>query len=203
MGERTAPSGTRADGKRRAIVRAALAEFLDGGFDVSVDRIATSAGVSKVTVYNHFDSKENLFRAVVSAQLQGALAEVERQVEARLGNSDDVRAELVRACRSWVAALTTPDMLALRTLVAVESRRFPELGDAWLERGPNVVFAKALARLNDRGVLRVADVDIAVLQLAGLVLSPHLVYGRTPGKRLTDRLIVTGVDMFLGHYARN
>ena len=211
MGEagRVAPSGARADGKRKAIVQAALTEFLDDGFDVSMDRIAAAAGVSKVTVYNHFDSKENLFRAVVSGQLHAALSVVEQLVEARLGGSDDVRVDLVRACRAWVTALTTPDMMALRNLVAGESKRFPELGETWLEHGPNrlhVVFATALNRLCKRGVLDVADVELAVLQLSGLVLSPNLVYGaygRTPGKKLADRLIVSGVDMFLSYYGRN
>lgn len=206
---RAAPSGARADGKRKAIVRAALAEFLDAGFDVSMDRIAAAAGVSKVTVYNHFDSKENLFRAVVSGQLHGALSVVEQLVAARLGDSDDVRGDLVKAGRAWVTALTTPGMLALRSLVARESKRFPELGETWLEHGPNrlhAVFAAALTRLGQRGLLDVADVELAVLQLSGLVLSPNLVYGvygRGPGKKLSDRLVVSGVDMFLSYYGRN
>jgi AcrR family transcriptional regulator len=206
---RAAPSGARADGKRRAITQAALIEFLGDGFDVSMDRIAAAAGVSKVTVYNHFDSKENLFRAVVSGQLHTALSVVEQLVEARLGDTDDVRTELVKACRTWVTALTTPDMMALRQLVAAESRRFPELGETWFEHGPDhlhSVFAAALTRLTERGVLDVEDVEVAVLQLSGLVLSPNLVYGaygRAPAKKLADRLIVAGVDMFLGHYGRH
>jgi TetR/AcrR family transcriptional repressor of mexJK operon len=206
---RTAPSGARADGKRKAIVQAALQAFLDEGFDVSMDRIAAAAGVSKVTVYNHFDSKENLFRAVVSGQLHGALDVVEQLVSARLGDSDDVRAELVKACRVWVTALSTPGLLALRTLVAGESKRFPELGETWLEHGPSrlhAVFAAALTRLCQRGLLDIADVELAVLQLSGLVLSPNLVYGvygHGPNKKLADRLIVSGVDMFLSYYARS
>lgn len=203
---RAAPSGARADGKRKAIVEAALLAFLADGFDVSMDRIAAAAGVSKVTVYNHFDSKENLFRAVVSGQLHNALSVVEQLVESRLGDSEDVRTELVKACRAWVTALTLPDMMALRNLVVGESKRFPELGETWLEHGPNRlhgVFVTALTRLNQRGVLDIPDVELAVLQLSGLVLSPNLVYGaygRTPGKKLADRLIVAGVDMFLGYY---
>ncbi|GAA3436001.1 TetR/AcrR family transcriptional regulator [Kutzneria kofuensis] len=204
--ERAAPSGARADGKRKAIVEAALLAFLTEGFDVSMDRIAAAAGVSKVTVYNHFDSKENLFRAVVSGQLHDALSVVEQLVESRLGDSDDVRDELIKACRAWVTALTVPDMMALRTLVVAESKRFPELGETWLEHGPNrlhAVFATALTRLGQRGVLDIPDVELAVLQLSGLVLSPNLVYGaygRTPAKKLADRLIVAGVDMFLSYY---
>lgn len=41
------------------------------------------------------------------------------------------------------------------------------------------------------------------MQLSGLVLSPHVVYGgygRAPDADLTDRLITGGVDTFLARY---
>jgi hypothetical protein len=60
--------------------------------------------------------------------------------------------------------------------------------------------------LVDRGDLVIDDLEVAVLQLSGLVVSPNLVYGGY-GSPLTDdlkdRLIVCGVDMFLSHYARS
>ncbi|MBV9844633.1 MAG: TetR/AcrR family transcriptional regulator [Kutzneria sp.] len=205
-GAQRAPSGARADGKRRAIVEAALTVFLTDGFDVSMDRVAAAAGVSKVTVYNHFGSKDNLFLAVISGRLGDALRQAEGLVESHLVESADVRAALVRACRAWVAGLTTPDMIGLRNLVAGEMRRFPELGKAWMEEGParlHAVIAAALRRLSERKTLCVPDVELAVLQLSGLVVSPTVLYGaygHGPSHRLTDRLIVAGVDMFLQYY---
>jgi hypothetical protein len=54
------PTGLRAERKRRAIVAAAREIFVSHGYDAGVDLIADAAGVSKVTIYNHFGSKEQL-----------------------------------------------------------------------------------------------------------------------------------------------
>ncbi|PKN97233.1 MAG: hypothetical protein CVU42_16900 [Chloroflexi bacterium HGW-Chloroflexi-4] len=53
--------------KRQVILEGAVKVFIESGYDVSsMDKIAEVAGVSKRTVYNHFQSKENLFQAVVN-----------------------------------------------------------------------------------------------------------------------------------------
>ncbi len=52
--------------KRQTILDGAIKVFISSGYDVaSMDKIAEVAGVSKRTVYNHFQSKEMLFQAVV------------------------------------------------------------------------------------------------------------------------------------------
>ena len=54
--------------KRAAIVDAALAAFLGAGYaEASVNAIAASAGVSIKTLYRHFESKDELFAAVMQA----------------------------------------------------------------------------------------------------------------------------------------
>jgi TetR/AcrR family transcriptional regulator of autoinduction and epiphytic fitness len=53
--------------KRQIILDGAIKVFTENGFDVSsMDKIAEIAGVSKRTIYNHFQSKESLFQAVVA-----------------------------------------------------------------------------------------------------------------------------------------
>src|SRR6187549_1497986 len=53
--------------KRAAILEAAMALFPSRGYDgASVEAIAQSAGVSKLTVYSHFADKETLFGAAVT-----------------------------------------------------------------------------------------------------------------------------------------
>ena len=53
--------------KERDILEGAIKVFSKNGFDASsMDKIAEVAGVSKITVYNHFQSKENLFQEIVS-----------------------------------------------------------------------------------------------------------------------------------------
>jgi len=64
----------RKEQKKESIRRAALELFRVYGFrKVSMNDIANKAGVSPVTIYNHFGSKEKLVREVVKAQLLGMI----------------------------------------------------------------------------------------------------------------------------------
>ncbi|PZT74850.1 MULTISPECIES: TetR/AcrR family transcriptional regulator [unclassified Streptomyces] len=205
---RSVPSGPRAARKREAILDAARRVFPQEGFTVGMDLIAAEAGVSKVTVYNHFGSKENLLNAVIEQTLDEALAGTKSLIQAQLPESGDVRTDLLAACRTWVEGLSAPNVLALRDLITGERHRFPELGRTWQEHGPerqHAALAEALGRLDERGLLRIADMELAVLQLSGLVLSPHLVYrsyGTELPPALVERILEGGVDVFLGHYGR-
>lgn len=205
---RKPPSGPRAELKRQAIVRAARELFLREGFGVGMDAIAAAAGVSKVTVYNHFGSKEALFSAVITSALDEPLAGASADALAALADAPDLRAALVAAARGWVRAVrANEDVAALRRLVAAEQHRFPELGRAWESHGPeghHPAVAGALRTLADQGRLVVPDLETAVIQLYALLVFPHLVfgtYGTHVDDDLTDRLVVSGVDMFLAYYA--
>ncbi|WP_406133516.1 TetR/AcrR family transcriptional regulator [Streptomyces zaomyceticus] len=211
---KAAPTGARAARKRQAVVRAARDLFLREGFGVGMDAIAAEAGVSKVTVYNHFGSKEALFTAVVAGVLDEPLAEggggegpdLARLVAA--DGPDALKAALTEAGRAWGRAVRTDaEGRALRTLVATELHRFPELGRAWRAHGPaghHPAVADALRTLAERGLLDVPDLEIAVLQLYSLLVFPQMVfeqYGTELGEELSDRLAVDGVEMFLRRYA--
>ncbi|MER7692575.1 TetR/AcrR family transcriptional regulator [Streptomyces sp. NPDC097610] len=202
------PAGPRAEAKRLAILKAARELFLREGFDVSVDLIAAEAGVSKVTVYNHFGSKEALFIGVVKDSLDAPLGGTLAGAVARLTDSDDLRESLIAAARAWVAGIRAdPEILALRNVVARELHRFPELGRGWHDAGPerhHPAVSGALLQLVAQGRLDVPDIEVAVLQLYSLLVFPYLVfsaYGTDIDDDLTDRLITGGADMFLGHYA--
>jgi AcrR family transcriptional regulator len=52
--------------RRRQIARAAAAVFMRGGFDgTSMDDVARQAGVTRLIVYRIFDTKDDLYRAVL------------------------------------------------------------------------------------------------------------------------------------------
>ncbi|MFJ4978110.1 TetR/AcrR family transcriptional regulator [Streptomyces coeruleorubidus] len=202
------PSGPRAELKRQAILRAARELFLREGFGVGMDSIAAEAGVSKVTVYNHFGSKEALFTAVITTALDEPLAGESSAALEGLAEAGDLRAALVEAARTWVHAVrTNQEVTALRNLVAAELHRFPELGEAWRHRGTeshHPAVAGALRALADQGRLVIPDLQVAIIQFYGLLVFPHMVfssYGTHVDEDLTDRLITSGVDMFLGHYS--
>ncbi|MFJ9011682.1 TetR/AcrR family transcriptional regulator [Streptomyces canus] len=201
------PAGPRAEAKRQAIVKAARELFLREGFDVSVDTIATAAGVSKVTVYNHFGTKADLFIGVIKDSLDAPLGGTLTEAIDRIVGADDLREALIAVGRAWIeGARNNPDVMALRNVVARELHRFPELGEAWRHAGPDrhhPAVSQTLRQLNEQGRLDIPDLDVAVVQLYSLLAYPHLVfsaYGTDIDDDLTDRLITSGVDMFLGHY---
>lgn len=60
----------RKEQKRESIIQAALDLFMQYGFKkVSVNDIAIKANVSPVTIYNHFENKDNLVYEVIRYQL--------------------------------------------------------------------------------------------------------------------------------------
>ncbi|MFJ4501176.1 TetR/AcrR family transcriptional regulator [Streptomyces sp. NPDC088864] len=197
------PSGERAARKRTAIIGAAREQFLRHGFGVGMDQIATEAGVSKVTIYNHFDGKEDLFTEVVGDALEQALGDSARAMDRRLAADEDIRDVLVAAARGWVEGIAQDEVLALRALIAAESHRFPQLGRAWRAQGPDRFaepLAVALRRCED---LDIPDMQVAILQFYALVLYPHIVhsgYGERLAPDLAERLVQHGVDMFLSYY---
>ncbi|MFI9550666.1 TetR/AcrR family transcriptional regulator [Nonomuraea endophytica] len=203
---RTAPpTGKRAERNRQAIVAAAREMFTRDGFDAGMDLIAARAGVSKVTVYNHFGSKEELFTEVIGLAMGEAHAAM-AQVRTRLAETGDVRESLLHTARALVSAATDPSRMALRNLVTGELRRFPELAQAYRERGPARSAHDLGALFGDlcaRGQLDIADVELAVLQFFSLTVYPHLITGSIGAALrpdLADRLITDGVETFLRRY---
>lgn len=201
------PTGERADLKRRAIVDAALEIFLARGFEAGIDLIAQRAGVSKVTIYNHFGSKKDLFFAVIHDALTEALGQTTSALEKSLAESENLREILVKTARGWVKGMAQPQVLALRTLVASEAQRFPELGEAWKATGPgpaSAILADEFSKRIDAGELDIPNIDVSLTQLYALVLYPHfthIAYGERIGKRRAHELIDCGVDMFLSYYS--
>jgi AcrR family transcriptional regulator len=57
----------RRDERQAQIVRAAAVAFARGGFAAtSMEDVAAEAGITRLIVYRHFDSKEELYRAVLT-----------------------------------------------------------------------------------------------------------------------------------------
>lgn len=116
--------------------------FLAHGYrNVSMEKIAQAAPVSKATLYNHFDSKNALLAAVIS-DLCGSLLQTMSQVTIE---SDDVENTLTQIATSAVDLIFSEDALAIYRLVVAESPDFPELGQLFYASGPQA----ALTQLED------------------------------------------------------
>ena len=105
--------------KRVSILDAAEVVFIREGYDgASMDRIAEGAKASKTSVYNHFKSKEELFRAVMVRFLEERVAldemryDSEASLETQLG---DVASQVMAAAQdpSWMGLAKTMTAVAI------------------------------------------------------------------------------------------
>lgn len=93
--------GKRRNEKKRAISQTALALFDQFGFDkVTVAEIAEKAHVSKVSVYNYFESKDNLRRVIVKEILSESLRRGQQLID-REGSFVEKIADFIRARSSY------------------------------------------------------------------------------------------------------
>jgi AcrR family transcriptional regulator len=87
---------------RRQILDAAYESFYRKGFArSSVDEIALAAKVTKRTLYNHFDSKDNLLAAVLDTQRELSPSRIHKYQERYTGNAERFVSVLFEELRRW------------------------------------------------------------------------------------------------------
>jgi AcrR family transcriptional regulator len=89
------------DRTRTAILSAARELVAEHGPTSSMGKVAERAGVSRITVYNQFGSKERLLDAL-AAGIGPALG-VTPVAESSSDSRDDLRLRIAQACRAWSA----------------------------------------------------------------------------------------------------
>jgi TetR/AcrR family transcriptional repressor of mexJK operon len=155
--------------KREAILLAAEAVFTEEGYGASMDRIALVAGVSKQTIYKHFDNKDTLFDAVVRRR-GDALLEPITSMGANASPAAVLEAQGVR----YLELLTKRSYPSLMRMIIAASTQVqgPDISQHFYESGPQVTFqrmADYLYRQNEAGYLCVADPMLAAEHFFGLV----------------------------------
>ncbi len=90
----------RRNDKKKTIMQTALELFDQYGFDkVSMTDIAEKAHVSRASIYNFFESKDNLRRIIIKDILDDSLRKVQKLLEER-GNFIDKISEYIQI-RTW------------------------------------------------------------------------------------------------------
>jgi TetR/AcrR family transcriptional repressor of mexJK operon len=163
--------------KRRAVVEAATALFLQHGYPrTSMDQIATAAEVSKPTVYRFFADKEQLFTEIVLGTLDQA-GQPFRARLAALAGTTQLTGDLRQLARDYLATVIQPRVLQLRRLVIGGSPYLPEVARTYYERAPErtmQALAGCFEQLAARGLLRISDPPAAAAHFAFLVLGRAL-----------------------------
>lgn len=196
----------RTDGKRRTIIKAASALFVEQGYErTSMSAISERVGGSKATLYGYFESKEELLRAVLELQV---VEEADRLVEA-FPDGADLRSEFIElGVRYLTERLSNLPIANLRTVAnqPVETgmgRDFYAgvLRPAWQ------LMADHFEVLMDKGLLGRADPWTAAMHWKGLnegeILEKRLLNAITePDPDEVRELATAATDAFLRIYGQ-
>lgn len=124
--------------KRKQIVDAALKAFLDHGYaESSVNKIADDAGVSIKTLYRHFETKDELFSAVMQAACSSPArnandASADQDAETVPSwYSEPPETALVHAGVEYLRHALSEEQLAIYRVVTRDAHRFPELRQSY------------------------------------------------------------------------
>lgn len=193
-------SGRPADrAKHDAILDAAAQAFFEHGYaGASIEGIAAAAGVSKVTVYNHFADKSALFTAAVERECSAV-----RSLLLLQEDGGSIRTRLISFGHAVHAFLGQPKIVRFDRRIAAEAERDPELGRMFLDAGPRRMLG-ALADLLRRGVasgeLEVEDAQLAAELLVGMMKGVADLERRFGGEVEPSVLVArveAAVDLFL------
>lgn len=129
--------------KRMAILEAARSQFFTRGFDaVTIEGVAATAGVSKMTVYGHFIDKETLFKAFVEREVAG-LGNLLTQFPLTL---NDLRQTLIQFGMAFLDFISRPEVIQFNHLMMSVASQHPQLVYQFFQAGPATIYA-ALANL--------------------------------------------------------
>lgn len=150
---------------RQRLLEAACEAFREEGYQVSIDRIAARAQVARQTLYNHFQSKDELFGEVVRHSVLSVLV--------TLDSGEDLRTTLVAFGDAYRTHLLGPNGISIFRTMAAEAPRFPELAKQFFRQGPQTTrrrLAEYLAGAMEAGWLRQDDPDFVAEMLTAMLL---------------------------------
>ncbi len=175
------------DLRRQALLDAALDEFAERGFAAArMEDIARRADLSKGTLYLYFESKEDLFKALVDTKAAPRLDEIEALVT-EMPSALEALATFAQLAPMLIQRSPVP---RLAKIIIGESNQFPEIADFYrrnfIERGMGVI-RSVLEQGVERGELEVEDPALTARLIMGpMVLSAvwHVLYGDKPDGRV-------------------
>ena len=191
--------------KFEQVLEGARAVFVEMGYErASVDEIARVAGVSKATLYSYFPEKRLLFTEVYRTEILRLADEAVELTDSSLPPDRALR----DAARRMLAYVTSDFAQAMYRICVTESSRFPEIGRAFYETGPELGRARLGCYLRAacaRGALRIDDIDLAAdqfFQLCQTTICDRMLCGVQQhfSEAEIARTVDGAVSMFLARY---
>jgi AcrR family transcriptional regulator len=152
--------------KKRQILDGARQVFLLNGYaGASMDEIAAKAGVAKGTLYNHFDSKDDLFRSLIDAEA----GRITRELPFPDLEDPNPASVLRRIGVAILDVMEHPATVATLRLVIGALGRFPRLGEEFLTQSLGPMVKRIAEDLDTRvaaGDIQIQDTHLAAMQFA-------------------------------------
>ena len=189
--------------KYEQILQGATRVFLKHGYaGTSMDRVAAAAGVSKQTIYSHFQDKEGLFTALIERVTI-------RQLRDEYG-SDLFQGELAELLRSiaegFLAKKNDQEYISLLRVVVAESARFPELAQLYTRTVIQPVCHRLSLYFESHPELNISDPEalthIFLGSLSAFILSQEVLYGKDIMPMEDERLINSLISLCYNNCAQ-
>lgn len=195
------PTKAQQAARQEELLRIALDEFLEKGFDqTSMEGIAVAAGMSKRTIYARYRDKAEIFRAAIGMAV--ARYTIPREtLEQAVGC--DLRATLLNVARLRISNLSRPDAINLQRVLTAQSYQLPELFSEAFEHSmePTVAFLEEQFALHAaRGEIVLRDVRRTVTAFLSLAVGGPariIVAGSPLPPEEVERHLAFAVDLFL------
>lgn len=190
--------------REQRVLRAALKVFSETGYSgATMDAVAIEAGLSKPTLYQYFESKEALFSAMMLGERDHMLEVFQHPT------GKGMVADLLDFAWDYADTVLRPDLLSLARLIIGEVQRFPEIGRAYQQSGPDRLLSGIMDYLEGRraaGRLAFDDAELAAQDLWGLILSAPRTQAlympdAPPSRAELARYVHNGLRVFLRAYS--
>jgi len=192
--------------KAEAILEGGMQEFLAHGYAAtSMDRVAIAAGVSKATVYSHFQDKEGLFTALIQRLVEGKFHSIFDPVDDQvLQTAPEI---VLRDLANWVldVGMSEPQFLNFMRVILGESGRFPQLARAFVRNIEQTAFKMLRQYFATCPQLKLSDPEATARIFIGTLVHFLIVQEMLHGKDIVpmerNRLIGNLVNLIVANQA--
>lgn len=189
------------------VIEGAMDVFLAKGFEgASVDEIASTAGVSKATLYSYFPDKQSLYAAMTREKCQQRVALAHDEIDWAL----PPRELMTLVAQKIISEMLSEFNRSVFRVAIGEAQRFPNLANEFYECGVKLTrdaLVNYLAKATQSGVFDIDDLDLAgeqFLELCKGKLFIEFILGvrETFPQEEQDQVAHEAVKMFFARYAR-
>ena len=193
--------------KRQQILTAAKKLFLKCGYHgSSMNQIAQEAGVTKLTVYNHFQDKANLFVCAIAATCEELISARPLNLQA----DSDFNKEFIHACDLALNIINLPEAIKLELLLLELAAEQNPLAQKFYNASHlrmNAVWENFFQQAIDLGFIQAEELKTLTWLIVSLLLGVRhhevlLGIRAIPTAAEKQQIILSSIELFMLKYQK-